>query len=122
GKFQVTPVPGELPAGITFANLTFAPGKDEQVAVMAVGANTPPGVYNVVFRGFTPISPNAKAKPVNTILPSTPVQLTVLPKQVANLSVDNANPTVKLGMDGVLLVKVARLYDYQDAFKVQLVL
>src|SRR5439155_2784215 len=105
-----------------FAPLTFAPGKDEQQAVLTVAPNTPPGTYNVVFRGFAPIQPNPKAKPVNTILPSTPVHLTVLPKQVANLSVDNANPTVKLGMDGVLLVKVARLYDYQDAFKVQLVL
>jgi hypothetical protein len=122
GNFQVTPVPGELPAGITFGNLLFAPGKDDQTAVMAVAANTPPGTYNVVFRGFAPISPGPKAKPVNTILPSTPVQVTVLPKQVANLTVDNANPTVKLGMDGVVLVRVARLFEYNDPFKVQLVM
>ncbi len=122
GNFQVAAVPADLPSGMTFGALTFAPGKDDQAAVVAIAANTPPGVYNVVFRGFAPISPNAKAKPVNTILPSTPVQITVLPKQVANLSVDNANPNVKLGVDGVILVKVARLFDYGDAFKVQLVL
>ncbi len=119
---QVAPVPGELPGGIAFGNLTFAPGKDDQTAVVTIAANTPPGIYNVVFRGFAPISPNPKAKPVNTIIPSSPVQLTVLPKQVANLSVDNPNPSVKLGMDGALLVKVQRLFDYNDAFKVQLVL
>lgn len=122
GNFQVTPNPGELPPGINFAALTFAPGKDEQQAVLTVAANTPPGNYNVVFRGFAPIQPNAKAKPVNTILASTPIQLTVLPKQVANLTVDNANPMVKLGADGAVLVKVGRLFDYNDVFKVELVL
>ena len=122
GNFQVGPVPGEMPPNVNFGNLTFVPGKDEQTAVLAVAANAPPGTYNIVFRGFAPIQPDAKAKPVNTILPSTPVQLTVLPKQVANLTVDNANPTVKLGMDGVLVVKVARQFDYNDPFKVQLIL
>ena len=65
-------MPSELPAGITFGNLTFAPGKDDQVVVLTVAANVPPGTYNLVFRGFAPISPDPKAKPVNTILPSTP--------------------------------------------------
>lgn len=123
GNFQVAPIAGELPTGVTFANLTFTPGKDDQQAVVTVAANAIPGTYNLVFRGFAPIAPDAKVnKPVNTILPSTPVQLVILPKQVANLTVDNANPTVKLGADGVVIVKVARLFDYNDAFKVQLVL
>src|ERR1019366_8540572 len=82
----------------------------------------PPGTYNVAFRGFAAISPDAKAKPVNTILISTPVQVTVLPKQVATLSLDNANPTIKTGNEGSILVKVARQYDYADGFKVELVL
>jgi len=122
GNFQVVPVPGELPAGVAFANLTFAPGKDTVNAVVTVAANTAPGMYNVVFRGFATISPSAKAKPVNTILVSTPVQLTVLPKQVATLSVDNPNLTIKTGANGTVLVKVARKYDFTDAFKVELVL
>jgi hypothetical protein len=121
-NFQVAPVPGELPAGMAFANLTFAPGKDDVNAVVTVAAATIPGTYNVVFRGFATISPNAKAKPVNTILVSTPVQVTVLPKDVATLSVDNANPTIKTGADGTIVVRVARKYDYADAFKVELVL
>ncbi len=95
---------------------------DEQTAVVTVAPNAQPGTYNLVFRGFAPIAPNPKAKPVNTILPSTPVTLTILPKQIATLTVDNANPTVKLGADGVVVVKLARLPDYNEAFKVDLVL
>ncbi len=123
GNFQVTPVQGEFPPGVSFGNLTFTPGKDDQKAVLTIASSTPPGTYNLVFRGFAPIAPDAaKAKPVNTILPSTPVQITVLPKQVANLSVDNANPTLKMGANATIQVRVARLFDYADAFKVQLVL
>lgn len=121
-NFQVTPVPGELPPGMQIPNLTFAPGKDDINATVTVAANTPPGKYNLTFRGFAQIQPNAKAKPVNTILISTPVELTVLPKQVATLSVDNANPTIKGGADATIVVRVARQYDYDGAFKVELVL
>ncbi len=118
-NFQVTPVPADMPPGVNFGAVTFAPGKDEMQAEITVPANVPPGHYNLVFRGFAPISPADKAKPVNTILPSTPFQLTVIPKQVATLSVDNANPQVKIGMDGVITVKVARQFEYADAFKVE---
>jgi hypothetical protein len=121
-NFQVTPVPTELPPGMTFPNLTFAPGKDDVNAVLTVAPNVLPGTYNVAFRGFATIQPNAKAKPVNTVLISTPVQVTVLPKQVATLSVDNANPTIKVGADATIVVKVARQFDYDGAFKVELVL
>lgn len=122
GAFQVAPNPGELPAGVSFAPMTFTPGKDDQLAVLTVAANTPPGIHNIIFRGFAPIQPDPKAKPVNTIVASPALELTVLPKQVANLSVDNANPTVKLGTDGVVVVKVARLFDYNDSFAVDFVL
>jgi hypothetical protein len=121
-NFQVAPVPGEWPQGMAFPNLTFAPGKDELNASLTIPGNIAPGTYNIAFRGFATISPNAKAKPVNTILISTPVQLTVLPKQVATLSVDNVNPTIKTGAEGAITVRVARLFDYADAFKVELVL
>jgi hypothetical protein len=85
-----------------------------------VGPNTPPGTYNLVFRGFAPIPIAPKGKAVNTILPSNGVQVVVLPKQVATLSVDKPNTTIKAGAETVLLVKVARLFDYADAFKVDL--
>lgn len=118
-NFQVTPVPTELPAGVTFAPLTYAPGKDDQQAVLTVAANAVPGTYNIVFRGFAPITPDPKAKPVNAILPSTPLQLVILPKQVATLSVNEPTPVVQHGNNKEIVVKVARLFDYADSFKVQ---
>jgi len=119
---QLQPTPGDLPPNLNFANITLAPGKDEQPLVLTIAPNANPGKYTLVFRSFAPVATNPKAKPVNAVMPSSAVQLTILPKQVANLSVDNANPTVKLGNQTVILVKVARLYDFSDSFKVELVL
>jgi hypothetical protein len=126
-QFQVQPVPQELPQGMNFGALSFAPGKDEQSIVMTVPNNVPPGHYNFVFQGFAPIpfnkDPMAKQKPnVNVVQPSTPVLVTILPKQVAQVSVSNGNPTIKLGNQAEVVVRVNRQYDYADAFKVKLVL
>jgi hypothetical protein len=123
GNFQVTPSqPPDTPPGITFAPVTFAPGKDEMQLALTVGPNTVPGTYSLVFRGFAQIAPKEKAKSVNTILPSNAVTVVVLPKQVANLSVDNANQAITVGAEAAVTVKVQRLFDYADAFKVELVL
>src|SRR5437016_13424706 len=67
--------------------------------------------------------PQAKQKPnINVVLPSTALSITVLPSQVAALSLNNANPTVKIGKQAEVIVKVNRLHEYQGDFKVQLVL
>ena len=81
-NFQVTPVQGEFPPGISFGNLTFTPGKDDQKAVLTIASSTPPGTYNLVFPRLRThrTADAAKNKPVNTILPSMPVQITVLPE------------------------------------------
>lgn len=121
-NLQIQPVPLELPPGLNFGPLNFAPGKDEAQLVFNVPTNVPPGTYNIVVRGFAPISPAPKAKPVNVLLPSTPVALTILPKQVASLSVNNPNPAIKPGAQMELIVTVSRQYDYQGAFQVKLVL
>jgi len=55
-------------------------------------------------------------------LPSSAVQITVLPKQVANLSLPNANVTAKIGNQAEVVVKLARMYDYAGEFKVELLL
>lgn len=126
GNFQVGAAAGELPAGMTVNNLTFAPGKDEQTLVVTTAATTPPGTYNLVLRGFGSITPKdlkkdgKGGKGVNTILPTAPVTLTIIPKTVANLTVDNAGPAVKAGGEAVLNLKVARLSDYAGEFKVTL--
>jgi hypothetical protein len=52
---------------------------------------------------------------------STPVSITVMPKSLANLTVANAQPTVKIGSEAKLTVRVARQFKYDGEFKVQLV-
>jgi hypothetical protein len=103
------------------------PGKDDATAVVDVQATVPPGVYNLVLRGAAQVpynkDPMAKEKPnVNVQQPATPITLTVLPRQVAAVSVDNANPTLKAGAQTMLVVKVARMYEFAGEFTVQLVL
>jgi hypothetical protein len=127
GAFQVAGVPQDLPQGMNFGGLSFTPGKDEQKVVMNVPANVPMGTYNFVFRGYGAVpfnkDPAAKQKPnVNVIQPSTPVSVMILPKQVAQLSVNNGNPTIKLGKQQEIVVRVSRQHEYADAFKVKLVL
>ncbi len=119
GNFQVQPQPGDLPAGMTVSNLAFAPGKDEQKLTVTTIATLIPGTYNVVLRGFAPIAP-PKGKNVNTILPTAPVTIVAVPKQVAALTVDNGNPPLKLGGEATIALKVARQFDYAGEFKVQL--
>jgi hypothetical protein len=119
GSFQVQAVPGELPAGIAINNLTFAPGKDEQTLTLTAQPALVPGSYNLILRGFAPIAP-PKGKNVNTILPTAPVTVVAIPKQIAALSLDNANPSLKVGGEAVVTLKVARQFDYQGEFKVQL--
>jgi hypothetical protein len=65
----------------------------------------------------------AKARPnINVVQPCTPVTVTILPKQVATVTVSNTNPTIKIGMQMALDVRVTRQFNYDGEFKVQLVL
>jgi hypothetical protein len=54
--------------------------------------------------------------------PAAPVTLTVLPKELAKLSLSNAGPAVKQGMQTEIVLKVQRLFNYEGDFKVQVVL
>ena len=56
------------------------------------------------------------------MLPSAPVSLTVLPKTLATFTIDNASPTVKVGNQMAVVVRVRRQYNFNGEFKVQLVL
>jgi hypothetical protein len=119
---QIQPVPQELPQGMTFGPLTIAAGKDDGTLNLNVPGNVPPGTYNIVFRGFAPVAPAPKAKAVNVVMPSTPLTLVVLPRQVATLTVATPNPTIKLGQEFALTVRVTRQYEFDGEFKVDLVL
>jgi hypothetical protein len=126
-QIQIQPQPAEMPPGLNLPQATIPPGKTDATLTAVVPANVKPGTYNLVLRGFAPVpfnkDPKAKQKPnVNVVEPSTPCQLTILPKTVANLSVNNGNPAIKQGGQFDLVVKVNRLQDYDGDFKVSLVL
>jgi hypothetical protein len=130
GQIQIQAVPSEQIPGLNLPQVNIGANATDGNLAVVVPANVPPGTYNIVFHSFLQVpfnkDPMAKQKPnVNAVVSSAPFQLTVLPKSVANLSVDNANPTVKLAKDAVqmvLTVRVARLHDYDGTFKVELVL
>jgi hypothetical protein len=132
GPVQVTAVglPGQgNQQPLAFNNgqpLTLGPGKEDASAVLDVRNNAPPGVYTLVLKatGTLPYAkdPAAKNKPNVTITEvSTPITITVVPKNVAAVSVTPANPTAKIGKDVEVTVKVNRLFDYPGEFKVELV-
>jgi hypothetical protein len=119
---QVVPIPQELPPGVTFAPVTLVPGKDEQKLAMNVPGNVPPGTYTFVFKSFAPIQNGPKGKAVNVVQCSTAVVLTVVPKQVATLSIVNPPATMKAGAEVEVTVKVVRTNDYTGDFTVRLLL
>jgi hypothetical protein len=130
---QVAPIDPatNLPPNLLFNNnnqpITMNPGKDEASAVLEAKPGVPPGSYNIVLQGTAQVpfnkDPAAKQKAnINVVLPATPIALTVLPQQVAQLSVNNTNPSLRIGKETELLVKVARLHDYAGPFKVHLIL
>lgn len=126
GQVQIQPQGGELPPGMNFGNLTLTADKREAQVTVNVPTNLAPGHYNVVFRGFAPVpfskDPKGKQANLNVVMPSTPLALTVLPKQVATLALSNQNLTVKPGSTTEVMVRVNRQFDYAAPFKVQLIL
>ncbi|HZT81179.1 MAG TPA: hypothetical protein VFA26_13185 [Gemmataceae bacterium] len=107
--------------------ITLNPGKDDGVLPVVIAANALPGIYNVVLRGQAAVpfnkDPMAKQKPnANLVQVSAPVQLTVLPKQVATVALATPNPIIKVGAQVEVVVRVTRMYDYDGPFKVDVVL
>jgi hypothetical protein len=105
---------------------TLNPGKDDGSFPIQVNPNAQPGVYNIVFRGQAQIPYNKDPKnpqkpPINVVLPSSAVTMTVLPKQVGTLALAIPNPMVKIGAATEVIVRVARQYDFAGEFKLQLV-
>jgi len=105
---------------------SMAPGQDALTVPVVVNPNVVPGTYSIVLRTSAQVpfnkDPKGPKQPINVVLPSTPVAITVLPKQVATVTLSNANPGVKVGAQAEVVVNVARMYDYAGPFKVQLVL
>jgi hypothetical protein len=107
--------------------ITVPADKNEAKVEINVNSSIAPGTYNLELRSTAQIpynkDPMAKQKPnVNVVLPIAPAIITVLPKQVATLSLTNANLMAKLGGESDLTVKVTRIPEFTGEFKVQLVL
>jgi hypothetical protein len=91
------------------------------------GANSwQPGTYSLVFRAQA-VAAGAMAgggKKANILVtaPSSPVTVTIVPKELAKVAVSNQAATVKVGGKAEIPVTVARLYDYTGEFKVELIL
>lgn len=123
GPIQVTAV--GLPTGMTVANTSVA--NDSGNVVLSTTAQVPPGSYNVVLRGSATVpfnkDPMAKQKAnLNVVQASTPLTVTIVPKQLASLTVTPATLKAKVGEPAKVVVKVARMYNYPGEFKVELVL
>src|SRR5207237_2087927 len=98
-------LPVDLPPNVTVNNnqpFALNPGKDDGSLPVVVAAGAQPGTYTLVLRTSAQIpynkDPMAKQKqPTNVVLPSTPVTLTILPKQVATVTVTSPSLTAKAG-------------------------
>src|SRR5439155_26969300 len=116
-------LPLSIPPGLTFNPTSLAPGKDTYNIDLTVKPNATPGLFTVLLRGQTQAAmiKGGKGKPlaggVNQV--STPISVTILPKQVAKLTVTQTQKVIA-GMDANLSVKVARIYGFDGPFKVEL--
>jgi hypothetical protein len=127
---QIVPDQRELPPNlVNHPPVNIGPGATAGSLVLNVNSGAQPGTYNIVFRSFSPVpfkrnpkAPNSPTVNVNVVQGTTPLVLTILPKQVARISLANSSPTIKLGMQAEVLVRVTRLFNYDGEFKVQLVL
>ncbi len=120
----------EVPANLTVNNnqpITIAAGKTDGSLPIQVNANAQPGVYNLVLRASAQVpfnkDPKAAQKPAtNVVQVSTPVSLAIVPKSLGTLTLNTPNPTVKVGGQGAVVLRVARLFNYTGEFKVEVVM
>lgn len=127
-KVPINVVVANLPPNVAFngknAPLAVAADKGDAELELDIQANAVPGTYSVVFRGtgLVPYAKDPKGQkgPVTITQPSTAVVLRILPKTVANFSVDPAQQ-LKAGSQAELIVKVQRLFEFDGEFKVELV-
>jgi hypothetical protein len=127
-----------LPKGITLvgdnsrgnnnnAGVPLPADKPEATVSLDVKADVTPGTYTVVLRGQAQMPPTketqAKTRTTFTVTGAvTPITVTVLPKQLATLTVSPTEPKVSAGQATTLTVKIARMYDFAGEFTVELVI
>jgi hypothetical protein len=126
-QLQIFPNPQEIPFNVlTYGVTTIQANQTAGQIVLNINSSARPGTYNVVFRCFGPVpfnkDPKSKVRPLmNVVQCSTPVAVTILPKQVARVNLSSGAVNVKAGAEVEVTVRVARLFDYGGEFKVELV-
>jgi hypothetical protein len=107
--------------------VNIAPGKNDGSVTLDLRSNIPPGTYSVLIRGQTQVQiardPKATQK-INATLTevSAPLSVTIVPKQLARVSLATSNLSVKAGKDATLAVRINRQFDFTGPFTLQLVL
>jgi hypothetical protein len=124
-KYPVRVFAFNLPPGVPFQLRVLAPGRDETRVTFPIGPNVPPGVYSVVFRAQAQFFTGGKRRRgqlLSLVESAPPISLTVLPRQLAGVSLSPPKVRVEPGGRAEVLVKVARRYKYlAGEFKVRLV-
>lgn len=125
GTVQVGVLGG--PPGLLPQNVSLTSGQGGNVSLDIKGGPVPPGNYTVFLRGQTqPINPKAPPPkgptPLNIVQVSSPIIVTVVPKQLGKFNATPATVKVSAGKQAEVTVKLARQYDLPLALKVEAVL
>ncbi len=114
-----------LPSAVKLPPLTLTAGKEGTI-VIDTRTGLSPGNYTLVLRGQTqpqkPNQPPQKNAPPNLVEYTTPVTLTVVPKQLIKLTVTPSPAKVQLGKQTELIVRAARQTELALDYKVDVVL
>jgi hypothetical protein len=129
GPVKISPL--SFPPGLSISGksalVTFEAQETTVVVKLETKQDLVPGTYSVLFQARAQIpfeqGVGSKGKAnVGVSVPSAPLTLTVLPRQVAALGLTPAEPTIRIGQAADVIVKVKRLHDYQGEFKVEVVI
>jgi hypothetical protein len=121
GNVQVSAL--SLPIGMALQPVNVQSGQN---ATINLDSKTTvlPGNYTVVLRGQTQApQPNQQPKPGgprNIVQTAPPIAVTIVPKQLAKVAVPQNNPKIKAGDKTEVVIKVARQFDYNGPFKVEI--
>lgn len=119
GTVQVVPL--GLPTGLAAKPATLAPGQKGVPLTLDCKVNTPPGRYTLVLRGQTQLKPPVKAGgPPNLTQAAPPIDLLVLPKQLAKLKLSGKSAKALRGKSVELTLDVNREFDYDGPFRLSL--
>lgn len=124
-KGGVQVIAAGLPTGLSSQPLALSPDKEGSVVIEAKGGQAvPPGNFTVVLRAQTqPImqkpQPMKGGGPPNHVQHTQPVAVTVVPKQLAKLSVTPSPVKAQAGKQVELTVKLGRQSDLAIPFKVE---